>query len=85
MDGVDAERLEAKGVGDANAQRVSAEREMDELAQNGVVEILSAEGVLRFRNLLRRAPGSDPVAGVAGCGCGLGRQIGCRCREEKKD
>jgi hypothetical protein len=42
-------RSGAEAVGDADADFVSAEREMDELAESGVAEILGSENVVGFR------------------------------------
>jgi hypothetical protein len=69
VDGGEAERLGAEGVGEVNAEGGTADGEADELAEGSVAEIVGRDGIRGLGNLLGGGPAGDPDLGVRG---GLG-------------
>ena len=60
--GREVQGLGAEGIGEVYAQRRAADGEMEDLAHGGVAQVVERQGVLRFGNLLRCAPGGDPAS-----------------------
>lgn len=54
----------AVGVADADPQTAASQRQAHDLPQAGVAPVLRGQFVRRFRQLLRRTPGGDPVLQV---------------------
>ena len=69
VDGGEVERGGSESVGDMDAESVAAEREVEDLAEGSVAEVVRGEGILGLGDLLGGGPGDDP-GGWLWCGRG---------------